>query len=120
MRRRIKSFQHAIAGLVQFFAGEINAKIHFAAAVIVISAGFFFTLSTIEWIATIGCIGFVISMEILNTAVEHLADFVSPQHHAKIKLVKDIAAAAVFVSAITVAVIGNLVFFPNILSLSHQ
>ena len=62
MRRRIKSFQYAIAGLMQFFAGETNAKIHLAAAVIVVSAGFFFTISPTEWIAAIGCIVLVLSM----------------------------------------------------------
>jgi diacylglycerol kinase len=72
---------------------------------------------TSEWFAVIFAIGIVIAFEAINSAIENLADFVSPQEHHLIKKVKDLAAAGVLVSAISAAIVGLLIFIPRIIQL---
>ena len=64
---------------------EHNARIHFVVAFIVVAAGVVFKLRPYEWIAVIFAIGFVITTEILNSAIENLCDFISPERNEKIK-----------------------------------
>lgn len=115
--QRFKSFRYAFNGLRILLTDEHNSRIHLLAAIVVVSAGFFFQLSALEWMAIVLAIGLVFALEILNSAIENLSDFVSPGQQDTIKKVKDLSAAAVLVGAITVAVIGLIVFVPKIVTL---
>lgn len=116
-KKRLCSFGFAFRGIKLLIAGEHNAWIHCFAAICVITCGFLFSLSAPEWIAVIFAIGFVFSMEAVNSAIEALCDFVSPERDERIGRVKDLAAGAVLLAAITAAVIGSIVFFPKIIAL---
>jgi diacylglycerol kinase len=113
--RRLKSFRYAFNGLKILLKEEHNARIHLMAAIVVVIAGVFFETSTSEWIAIIFAIGFVISAEIINSSIENIADFISPEKHEKIKKIKDLAAAGVLISAVTALIIGMIIFLPKIL-----
>jgi diacylglycerol kinase len=115
--RRIKSFGFALNGLKILIKEEHNSRIHFFAALCVLIAGFIFKLSAFEWISIVFAIGLVIALEILNSALENISDFVSPDRHHKIKKIKDLSAAGVLVGAITALIIGLIVFIPKILEL---
>jgi diacylglycerol kinase len=112
LRKRLKSFVFAFAGLKILQKEEHNFRIHLVAAILVIAAGFIFGISLLEWIAIVLAIGFVFVVEIFNTAIENITDFISPDEHPSIKRIKDMAAAAVLISAIVAAVIGLIVFLP--------
>jgi undecaprenol kinase/diacylglycerol kinase (ATP) len=114
---RICSFGYALNGLKILFKEEPNARIQLLLATVVIIAGFVFKISLTEWIAIVFAIGFVLAMEAINSAIEGIADFVSPQKHGMIKKIKDLSAAGVFISAITALVIGLIVFLPKVLLL---
>ncbi len=114
LEKRVESFKYALNGLKIVFIEEHNARIHLIVSLIVIACGFIFHISTVEWIIICFAIGLVISMEIINSAIENLSDFVSPEHHKLIKKVKDLSAAAVLVCTISSVVIGILIFLPKI------
>ena len=114
VQKRLKSFKYAFNGLKILFWEEPNAKIHLFVTLCVLIAGFAFRISVGEWIAVILCIGLVIALEALNSALENLADFVSPDKHETIKKVKDLAAGAVLVGAVASAVVGVMVFLPKV------
>ncbi|TSA30615.1 MAG: diacylglycerol kinase family protein [Bacteroidetes bacterium] len=114
IRSRLISFKYAFRGLLFLFKGQPNAWIHLVAAVGVIVAGILFRLSTVEWLFVMFAIGFVFSAELFNSAVEELVNKVSPEEHPLAGKVKDLAAGAVLVAAITAAVIGGIVFVPKI------
>ena len=114
LNKRIKSFTYAFQGVAPVFKTQANIIIHSLAAIIVIALGLFCRLSSIEWIIEIGAIGFVFVCEFFNSALETLADFVSPEKHEAIKKVKDISAAAVLISAITAAIVGCIIFIPKL------
>lgn len=113
--KRLKSFTYAFNGLRVLIKEEHNAWIHLFATVCVVAAGTLFKISLMEWVAVVFAIGLVFSFEIINTSVEHIADFICPERDDRIKRIKDLAAAAVLVSAITAAVIGLIVFIPKII-----
>jgi len=113
--KRLRSFGYAFNGLKILIREEHNARIHLITAVVAITAGFCLHISALEWIAIVFAIGFVITLEIINSAIENIADFVSPEKHDTIKKIKDLAAAGVLISSITALIIGLIVFLPKIL-----
>ncbi|KIA93697.1 diacylglycerol kinase [Pedobacter kyungheensis] len=111
---RIKSFKYAFHGIKLFFINDHNGRVHLFAAIIAIGLSFYLKLSALEWIAILGVISAVIVAEILNAAIEKLADVVSPAIHPKIKIVKDLAAAAVLVAAFLAVAVGAIIFIPKL------
>ena len=111
---RLKSFKYAFNGIRLFFINDHNGRVHLFAAILAIGLSFYLKLSPLEWIAILAVISGVIVAEILNTAIEKLADVISPDYHPKIKLVKDLAAAAVLVAAFLALAVGAIVFIPKL------
>ncbi len=109
---RLDSMGHALRGLGLLLVSEPNARIHGAATVAVCAAGFYFGVTGMDWRWLTLAISAVWAAEAINTALELLADAVSPDHHPLIGKAKDAAAAAVLVAAIAASVIGGLVFWP--------
>lgn len=114
---RIKSFTYSFNGLKILFREEHNSRIHLFSTLVVILLGFALNISNIEWIALIFACGFVFVTEILNSSIENIADFVSPEKNEQIKKVKDLSAAAVLFSALTAFIIGIIIFSPKIYQL---
>lgn len=112
-RARARSFKYAIAGL-KVLLGEHNAWIHCCAAVAVTVAGFLFGISRAEWLAVALCIGAVLALEAVNTAVEAICDHVSPQFAPLVKRAKDVAAAAVLIMALAAVAVACIIFVPRI------
>ena len=111
----LRSFRYAWNGIRSCFASEPNFRIHSLLTIVVIILSIVFDISTMEWIAVGFCIAFVVTMEMLNTAIEKLCDVVHREIHPGIKKVKDIAAGAVLVSAIFSLVTGLIIFLPKII-----
>ncbi len=97
------------------FKEEHNSRIHLFASLCAIIAGFVFKISPIEWIAVFIVIALVFTLEIINSAIENIADFISPQKHLLIKKIKDLGAASVLVGALTALIVGCIIFIPKIL-----
>ena len=119
-KKLINSFKYAIEGIISSFKTERNMKIHVLAMIVVIALGFFFRLDKVEWCFIIIAIASVISAELFNTAIETVVDMVSPERNPKAKLVKDIAAGAVFIVAIGSAIIGFIIFGPKIINVFNK
>lgn len=117
IKKRLESFRYAFSGLRVLIKEEHNARIHLFATICVIVVGIFFKISYIEWIAIFFVIGLVFSMEALNSAIEKLCDFICPKIDRRIKNIKDLAAAAVLISAIIALAVGFFIFIPRIILL---
>lgn len=114
-QQRLNSFRYALHGLRSAWRSEANLRIHCIAALLIAVAGFAFHLQPWEWVAIIGCSVVVITAELFNTCLEKLIDHLHPSRHRKIKHIKDMAAAAVLLTAISAVIIGSLIFLPKIL-----
>jgi diacylglycerol kinase (ATP) len=111
---RLRSFSHAIRGILRMIHCQHNAWIHAAATLVVLGAGFLFHVSSADWCWIVLAISIVWTAEALNTAFEFLADAASPEFHPLVRDAKDVAAGAVLITAIAAAVIGAIVFWPYI------
>ena len=111
----IKSFKYAFEGIFTGVKKETNMKIHILIMILVIIFGIFLKISKIEWIICIILFGFVISMELMNTAIENTVDLITLEKNPKAKIAKDESEGAVLISAITSAIIGLIIFTPKIL-----
>jgi diacylglycerol kinase len=77
-------------------------------------AGYFFKISTSEWLAVILCFIAVITLEAMNSAIEYVVDLASPEFHPLAKKAKDMAAGAVLLAAIGTVVIAAIIFLPKL------
>lgn len=111
-KHRVLSFKYALEGIWSALRTEPNLKFHFIAALVVIFLGWFFLISVLEWIILLLLMGLVISLELTNTAIEAMVDYLIPNIHPVAKKVKDIAAGAVLIASITALLIGILIFLP--------
>jgi len=112
--KRIKSVGYAFKGAYLLITTEASLKVQFFIGIIMTIAGFYYQLSPIEWVIQILTIALIMAIEGLNTAIEEMADFVHPEYHKKIGLIKDLAAGAVFIFAIAAVIVGCIIYFPKI------
>lgn len=116
-KKLINSFKFAFKGIGSSLKSERNMKIHFTMMFLVIIAGMLFSISMWEWITCFILFGLVISLEMVNTAIEIVVDIVSPKYDVRAGRAKDIAAGAVLVNAIVAAIVGLLIFLPKVIGL---
>lgn len=114
VKDRLRSFRYAFKGVITLLANEHNARIHAVATLCVIIAGFIFDICAMEWVAVVISIGMVFAAEAFNTAVEYMADFISPGHNEYIGKAKDVAAGAVLILSVCAVVIALIIFIPKI------
>jgi diacylglycerol kinase len=112
---RLKSFRYAWAGILYFFKKEHNARIHLGAAGIVLFLSYYFKVSQTEFLMILFFIVLVWITEMLNTAIERIMDFLSPELHPAVGIIKDIAAGAVLVASAAAFVAGSVIFIPKLL-----
>jgi diacylglycerol kinase (ATP) len=115
IRRRAKSFQYAGAGIIRFLRTEHNARIHLAATVLVIIAGWVLKVSPDQAAVLALAIGLVWVAEMINTCLEKTMDLISKEENAGIKLIKDLAAGAVLAASVIALIIGLFIFIPKFL-----
>jgi len=113
---RLKSVGYAYKGAILLLKTEASLKIQLFLGISVTIAGFFFKISMAEWMVQILAIALIMTAEGVNTAIEALCDFVHPEHHKKIGIIKDIAAGAVFIAAIFACIIGLVIYIPKLVA----
>lgn len=110
----LKAFGYALNGLVVAFKSEKNMKVHVFAAIVACSLAYLYGLPPLETCVLLMAITVVLVAEIINTAIEKTIDFISPDFHEEAKKIKDMAAGAVLIAALSAAAIGYLLFFEKI------
>lgn len=108
-----KSFGYAFEGIFAVIKKERNMQIHCCMMVLVILAGLFFQISAVEWCICFVLFGLIMSLELVNTAVESVVDLVTEERRPLAKLAKDAAAGAVLLASIMAAVAGLIIFLPK-------
>lgn len=110
-----QSLKNAVNGLVYIIKNGKNIKIQLVFAVLAIIAAIVLKITQIEAFILILTIFFVLVSELINTAIENLCDLYTTEYNEKIKIIKDIGAGAVTLSAIASICVGLIMFLPKIL-----
>ncbi len=113
MRAFLRSFRYAFAGIAYVMRTQRNARVHLAAACLVIAAGIYFRVSAMEWAVLALTIGAVFSAEMINTVAELAVDLMTQRYHPMAKIAKDAGAGAVLVAAIAAVGVGVAIFGPR-------
>ena len=113
----IDSFRYAFEGVRTAFQEERNMRSHMFSFVAVILLSLFLPLSLHEWLWILLASFLMIIMEILNTVVENIIDFISPGYHPLAKKVKDMSAAAVLFTSFFSLITGSIILLPKIFAI---
>jgi len=111
-RNIIDSFRFALSGLWYALRTQRNTRIHLTIAAGAIALGIWLGLPPTQWAVLTLTIGFVLVSEMLNTLAETLMDLISPGYHPLVKVIKDVTAGAVLLTAIISVIVGLLVLGP--------
>lgn len=112
----VHSVNAALEGVVHTLKTERNMRLHFLVGFFVLIAGIYFNITGVEFMLLCFSVTFVLVSEMFNTVVEHAIDLIKSKYHPKAKIIKDIAAGAVFVSSINAAIMGYLLLFRRYIS----
>jgi diacylglycerol kinase (ATP) len=109
----IKSLNSAVEGVIYVLRTERNMRLHFLLATLVLILGIYLNLPKVELLLLLGALVLVLILEMINTAVELTIDLVKSAYHPLARVVKDVTAGAVFLSAFNAIVVGYMVFARN-------
>ncbi|WP_442846111.1 diacylglycerol kinase [Leeuwenhoekiella sp. H156] len=109
---RLKAFKYAFKGAFYLVRTEASIKVQVFCALVVCFLGFYLDITPIEWCIQLLAIALVLAVEGLNSAIEKIADFVHPDYHKKIGIIKDVSAGAVTFAAVIAAIIGFIIYIP--------
>ena len=115
-KRQVKSYRYAAKGVKYTLSTQVNIWIHLLIAMVVLVLAYLLHFTSNQFLILIITIGFVVVAELYNTAIEEMTNLLSPEYNQQAGVVKDVAAGAVLVSAITAAVVGAWLFIPAIIN----
>jgi len=115
INKRAMSFRYALEGIITAFKDQPNLKFQVCISLIVLALSYYFSISRTEWLVIILTIGFVLTFELTNTAIEEIVDSFTDKTHPAAKKAKDVAAAGVLIASATAVAIGLIIFLPYIL-----
>jgi len=113
-KRLLKSIFNAFQGIKYAFSQQ-NFFLMLLMAIGTLIFSFWLRISYFEWLVMIFLIGFILSLEMLNTVLERTLDFLEPYISDKVKVIKDLIAGAVFIACLTAIILGFIIFLPKIL-----
>lgn len=113
----LRTLSYGFNGILYTLKYERNMVIHFLVMILVIIAGVGFKITFVEWGVCFVLFALVLSLELMNTAIENVVDLVTEEKKTKAKVAKDASAGAVLVSAIFAVIIGISIFLPRLLEL---
>lgn len=111
---RIRSVKFSLRGIWFLITTESSIKAQLFIILLISLAGFYFHISTNEWLTQTLAIGLVLVAESLNTGIEKLADFIHPDYHKKIGFIKDVSAGSSGIAAIISLIIAGIIYIPKI------
>ena len=113
-RKFVESFNAAVEGFIYVLKTERNMRVHFLTALFFILLGVYLNFTYLEIIALALTITIVLAAEMLNTAIELTIDMVKAEIDPVARIIKDIGAGAVLITAINAAIVGYVLFSKKI------
>ncbi len=116
LKALLNVMKYSFDGFIHFYRYERSAIVHLVVAVVIILGGLTMDLAIVEWLFIIFILLVMLSIELLNTAIEAICDLVSPEYNKFVKIAKDSASAATFTISIALIIAIGLIYIPKIIS----
>lgn len=113
----LNTIKNSINGIISYAKDGKSIIIYVFLSIIEIILGFVYKINGLEWILIICILGFILSIELLNTAIEAACDAISKEFNPLIKIAKDCGSGATFVIFIVAVILNIIIFLPKIISL---
>ncbi len=117
IKKLIHSFRYAFEGLKLAVSVDQNVRFHIIVGLLVIPIAILLKVSSFEFIFIIFSIFFVLITEMMNTAVEEMTNLIIKEHREEARIAKDVAAAAVLLSAVFALIVGIIILIPRLLAI---
>lgn len=114
LRKWLQSANHAIEGILHAAKTQRHMRYHLYAAILVLIVSFVVEISWTEFVVLVTLAIVVLSVEMINTAIEIITDILFKEYDTRAKAIKDIAAGAVFITALGAGIIGYIILFEPI------
>lgn len=116
----LKSFNYAARGLRMVLSSERNARIHVLFAILALVLSIVLRIELQQWLFIIISITLVFFAEIANTAIEKSLDLISQENNQLIRIIKDMTAAGVLVTALSAVIVAAVIFVPRLITLAES
>ncbi len=111
----IDRFRYAFAGIRYGWLHDKSIRWQLIAAAAAVLAGFLFQIRIDQWLWVALAVALVIMAEIFNSCIEKTIDYISLERNEKARVIKDMAASAVFVVSCFAFLVGVVVFLPPLI-----
>lgn len=113
----VKSFKHAVDGIVYAIENEMNILIMMICTFLVLIAGYLLKISIVELVCVVICIGMVMACELINSAIEACIDLVTLEDNKLAKIAKDCGSGASLILSVISLFVAGIIFIPKIIAL---
>lgn len=114
----LKSFYdtnvYSISGIINYYTHEASGIRHLVVFAIQIILAIVFNANVYEWIILLMLMFLILSIELVNTAIESVCDLVSPEYHKLVKIAKDSGSGATYAIAVLTGIVNLIIFLPKI------
>lgn len=117
INRIIHSTKYSIDGLLYAYKNEKSLILHGVLSIVAIILGFLLKISINQWSVLLISLGVILTIELLNTAIEAIVDMVTLEYKELAKIAKDCGSAATFIATIIGIIIALVIFVPKIILL---
>jgi diacylglycerol kinase len=117
LKKIVMSTKYSIQGLVYAFSNEKSLILYTVLSLLAVLVGILLNISVNQWICLLLSLGVVLTIELINTAIEATVDMVTVEYNELAKVAKDCGSAATFVATIIAVIIAMVIFIPKIIML---
>lgn len=117
IKKLAHSFNYAIDGLRLSIVVDQNVRFHLVVGTLVFIVSLILKVPKAELMFVTFAIFFVVICEMINTAIEEMTNLIKKEHSEEARIAKDVAAAAVLLSAVFAVIVGFVVLIPRLFEL---
>ncbi len=115
MKKTRDSIKYALCGIKYVFESQRNIRIQLIIMIVTYITGYVLNISSTEWLILILISTIILTLEIINTALEEVVNLVTDEYRKTAKHAKDTAAGAVLTASFFAVIIGLVIFLPKII-----
>ncbi|MBN1353062.1 MAG: diacylglycerol kinase [Candidatus Omnitrophica bacterium] len=109
-QKLFESLNKSTEGFLYVLRTQRNMRLHFLMGTFVFILGIYLNLPRVELLLLFGVIILVLVVEMINTSIEKTIDLIKMQYHPLARIIKDVTAGAVLLTAINAVVVGYAIF----------
>ena len=113
----LQTIKNSLNGFKSYAKEGKSIIIYIVGVIFEILMGFVYNINGLEWILIICILGIILSVELINTAIENTCDAITQEYNPFIKIAKDCGSAATFVIFAVAVILNIIIFLPKIIAL---